>query len=593
MEAARQLRRTLGAALALLPHTEEGSWDPRSIGERIDRLKALRRDQDRLKGEVLSALRGIPWYLEVFDFLPAVRRRRDRRLLWPLIERELPLPELGSSGFEGPLLEHLRSLDAPRRAEVDLLCWIQEELAAVPADSALWDAVRAAPSPILAVPQLLDVGLRHRLFLLAGRYWEGRWLHEMEELLSDVESPPLPPAEARLARFRRIAKLTPVLVSTLFRSPRVFDYYDPEEGRGHPLLECLDLLIVDEGGQVPPDLGAAVLGLAQRAVVIGDEHQIEPIWGIHRRVDSANFKAVGLDSLDPDLDPLRAASSSLLRAAQRSTRFTSAPRRDGTLLREHRRCVPEVIAYCNALVYGGQLEPHREALPSSPLPALGWGHVRSEAKRLRGSWTNPGEAWAIARWLTARRDQIEAFYGRPMEEVVGVVTPFSAQRTELLKALTPAKKPGRKKKRRQGEDDDPLPLAEIGTVHTFQGAEREIMIFSPVYSAPTAPRKRFFDDGKNMLNVAVSRAKDSFLVFGDMELFDPMSPAPSGVLATHLFRAPENEIPDLSPLPGAVAPGGRGEASGASAPQPGGAPRDPGRRLPGQPRAATGGLPPT
>jgi phosphatidylserine/phosphatidylglycerophosphate/cardiolipin synthase-like enzyme len=45
-----------------------------------------------------------------------------------------------------------------------------------------------------------------------------------------------------------------------------------------------------------------------------------------------------------------------------------------------------------------------------------------------------------------------------------------------------------------------------------------------------------------MLNVAVSRAKDSFLVFGDMEIFQPGQRTPSGLLATHLFQDPEQEI---------------------------------------------------
>ncbi|MCB1033449.1 MAG: AAA family ATPase, partial [Acidobacteria bacterium] len=504
---ALELEERLEAAARVAAREEEGTWDLETLGRRLASLEDQRRDRGRLRKELLAALKSLPWYLELFSFLPPLRHRRDRWLAWPLIERELPLPELGSSGFEAKLLDHARSLEAPQAEEIELLGWIREELARLPEDSPLRETLEGTASPARAVPLLLDVGLRHRLFHLAGRYWEGRWLQEMEELLSDVEAPSLPPPEARLLRFRRLAKLTPVLVSTLFRSPRVFDYYDAEEGRGYPLLQGLDLLIVDEAGQVAPDVGAAVLPLARRAVVIGDEHQIEPIWGIHRRVDSANLRAVGLDPESRELEAMRASSSSLLRLAQRSTRFTAAPRRDGLLLKEHRRCVPEIIAYCNTLVYGGQLEPHREALASRSLPAMGWAHVKGEARPYRGSWVNPGEAWAIARWLRQHREELETLYGRPLDELAGVVTPFAAQRTELLKALTPEKPPrkkgrkGRSSDRQEGKEvepeEDPLPIAEVGTVHTFQGAEREIMIFSPVYSAETAPKKRFFDDGKN------------------------------------------------------------------------------------------------
>ena len=57
----------------------------------------------------------------------------------------------------------------------------------------------------------------------------------------------------------------------------------------------------------------------------------------------------------------------------------------------------------------------------------------------------------------------------------------------------------------------------LGTVHSLQGAERPIILLSPVYSKHAD--RHFIDMSKSMLNVTVSRAKDSFLVFGDMDVF--------------------------------------------------------------------------
>jgi hypothetical protein len=74
------------------------------------------------------------------------------------------------------------------------------------------------------------------------------------------------------------------------------------------------------------------------------------------------------------------------------------------------------------------------------------------------------------------------------------------------------------------------------------------VIFSPVYGLDHQ-RGLFFDRGPNMLNVAVSRAKDSFLVFGAMGLFrSDGRPRPSSVLARRLFATPDNEITDIEPL---------------------------------------------
>ena len=51
-----------------------------------------------------------------------------------------------------------------------------------------------------------------------------------------------------------------------------------------------------------------------------------------------------------------------------------------------------------------------------------------------------------------------------------------------------------------------------------------------------------------MLNVAVSRAKDSFFVIGDMDIFDPVLSTPSGLLAQYLFAAEDHELRD-APVP--------------------------------------------
>lgn len=67
------------------------------------------------------------------------------------------------------------------------------------------------------------------------------------------------------------------------------------------------------------------------------------------------------------------------------------------------------------------------------------------------------------------------------------------------------------------------------------------MLFSPVYSKHEDGS--FIDSDSSMLNVAVSRAKDSFLVFGDMDLFElqPGS-SPRGLLATYLFASASNAL---------------------------------------------------
>ena len=91
---------------------------------------------------------------------------------------------------------------------------------------------------------------------------------------------------------------------------------------------------------------------------------------------------------------------------------------------------------------------------------------------------------------------------------------------------------------RIGKDDGEM---TVGTVHSLQGAERPLVIFSPTYSQDADGG--FMDRSRSMLNVGVSRAKDNFLVFGDMSIFNPADKgAPRGLLASFLFANENNAI---------------------------------------------------
>ncbi|NMN70933.1 AAA domain-containing protein [Rhizobium sp. 57MFTsu3.2] len=81
----------------------------------------------------------------------------------------------------------------------------------------------------------------------------------------------------------------------------------------------------------------------------------------------------------------------------------------------------------------------------------------------------------------------------------------------------------------------------IGTVHALQGAERPIVIFSPVYSKHADGG--FIDASPSMLNVTVSRAQNSCLVFGDMDVMSAAKAgSPRAILADFLFASEKNAL---------------------------------------------------
>ena len=508
-------------------------------------------DLRRLVSEIDEAITSVTFWEDLLAFLPPIRARRDDKVLGPFRRRGWEcLPELGGSAYrEVARTAAAEALSEAREERLRIEVRMAEEHELVQRISALsqWlpyggeeadvpGLVQRALDSEMELEQLLDRTLRRRLFHLAARYWEGRWLREVLALHdSDPDFGRRQGEAACRQRFRRFAKLTPISVSTFFMLPRLFDYFDPEAGEGRPLTECLDLLIVDEAGQTLSEVGAPALQYAKRAVVVGDRYQIEPIWGIDRVLDRANQKRAGIDLEGSKGDAFRCSGEgSLMLLAERASRLGEEDGSPGIMLTEHWRCRPEIIEYCTQLVYG-RLEPKRSPASDPYLPCFGWAHLAHRAQKRRGSWVNPGHAWAIAEWLHRRRSELEEQYGALAN--IGIVTPFRPQAIEIGRALR----------------DFDLKTIEVGTVHTFQGGEKDLVLFSPTYSADSPPNY-FFDITPNMLNVAVSRARESFLVFGDMSIFRPPvagqgAGTPSGLLAKFLFARPEQEITDVESVP--------------------------------------------
>ncbi|HZF14072.1 MAG TPA: AAA domain-containing protein [Thermoanaerobaculia bacterium] len=506
------------------------------------RLSAALNEQKQLADEVqqlrLSWLRHAnaqPLWWSLFSFLPPVRERVRLRNLEFLITHGLKL-EANPHSILQQLEMRVSERDARLQEAKQAVETVERDLEGLSARRERWSAWRTRHSfdesqrPLL---EWLDTSLRYRAFLLATHYWEGKWLLEREEDIRQGHEDKSSRAK-QWRRWQRYAKLTPCFASTFHMAPRFFSTW---EGKDLPFVNAIDLLIVDEAGQVSPEVAGATFGLARRALVVGDVLQIEPVRSLSRQVDRGNLEEAGLAATPEDHDRLStlgitATEGSVMAVAQGASRYQRGEGERGLLLREHRRCVPEIIQYCNQLAYHGRLEAKRPGISGYPLPHLGYAHVPGKAERAGASWRNPIEAEVLATWIAAHAREIEGYYaatGWRIEELLAVVTPFAAQAKAIRAAL-----------RRSGIHD-----LTIGTVHRLQGAERKVVLFSPVYDCLYSERY-FFDQGVNMLNVAVSRAQDSFLVFGDMSLFDPrQSHRASGLLAKHLFSSPDNEITDV------------------------------------------------
>ncbi|GGE15923.1 hypothetical protein GCM10011571_16930 [Marinithermofilum abyssi] len=373
----------------------------------------------------------------------------------------------------------------------------------------------------------LDTSLRFLAFQLATHYWEGRWLLEMKKPLHKSKSP-----SNLKKQWHRYAKLTPCMVSTVYKIPKWFCGYKPKErGKGTDpdyLTEFIDLLIIDEAGQVSPELAAPSFALAKNALVIGDVMQIEPVSNITRAVDRGNLFGCNVVNdeetvVEMEDKGMTVTTGSVMKIAQRRSKYQVVENFGGMFLAEHYRCLREIINYCNVLAYDGELEPSRDsACKYNFLPALGYAHIEGTVEKAsRSGKFNILEAEAIARWVKENAKQIEHTSEKKIGESLGIVTPFRYQAALIRQFL---KELGFRN-------------ITVGTVHALQGAERDIILFSPVEGGANP----FYDNNLNLLNVAVSRAKDSFLIFGNMNTFGTVPGKPSNILRSFVYKK-ENEI---------------------------------------------------
>ncbi len=376
----------------------------------------------------------------------------------------------------------------------------------------------------------MDTGIRYESFMLSVHYYEGRWLLECFDRIKKNETDKKSEISKRKFWYR-MAKLTPCFVSTFYMIPKFLqngEFGNNDQWVKNYFLNFIDILIIDEAGQASPEVCLPLSMLAKKAIFVGDVYQIEPVWSVERYSDIPNIKAyIGEEYISSLIESgYSAHSGNLMTIAKRHSNFQKFSE-GGMYLTEHRRCLPDIIQYCNELTYENKLIPmRRNDREGFILPNMLHIDCKGNSTKKGGSRKNEFEAEAIARWIANNSSKFVEYYNALEKEdksevlisdIIAVVTPFKAQ-ANLIRNLL----------RRSG-----FGSITVGTVHSLQGAERRIVVFSTVYDSKDG-NSYFFDSGVNMLNVAVSRAKDSFVVFGDSDILKPGNTKPSEILAKYL-----------------------------------------------------------
>jgi very-short-patch-repair endonuclease len=261
--------------------------------------------------------------------------------------------------------------------------------------------------------------------------------------------------------------------------------------------QMFDVAIIDESSQ--SNLFAiSVLLRAKKIIVVGDDNQISP-------------ENVGSDisEISDLMNRYLSGIPHYRRYELKTSLFDLASQMFGSkiVLKEHFRCVPDIIQFSNDLMYGGDMNPLR--LPTAaermepPVVAI---HVPEGFRMESTKSLNRPEAEALVAYIKLCCKDIR-YSGKTM----GVISLQGPDQANLIEELL---------REELGAEEMANRALTCGDAYNFQGDERDIMFLSMV----AAPNKRIGVLNKRSdmqrFNVAASRARDQMILFHSVTLKD-------------------------------------------------------------------------
>lgn len=318
------------------------------------------------------------------------------------------------------------------------------------------------------------------------------------------------------ALFQTLSILTPVISTTFASAGRLFKHVPIVNAAHAPLGLC----IIDEAGQAIPAAAVGILARCNKALVVGDPYQIEPVVGSEVKLF---MKLLGKD-ID---DRYRDFDSSVQALADSSNpighyREGEEDQKEwiGCPLIIHRRCVSPMFEISNEISYGNsmlnetpELNPEKKGdritFESFYLPSSQWINVT-------GHENGNKDHYVAAQGERAKEIVLTAFAKKRSDERVPslyIISPFSTVAHGMREALKACRPDDVNEK-----DWDDFLENNIGTVHKFQGKEAQEVIFMLGCDSSASGAVGWVNP--NIVNVAASRAKQRLYVIADCNVWE-------------------------------------------------------------------------
>lgn len=242
-----------------------------------------------------------------------------------------------------------------------------------------------------------------------------------------------------------------------------------------------DLMVMDEASQCSNALALLPMARCKRAIFVGDQNQLQPVI-----VMSSAKNAALMHSFDiPAAYDYKKNSilSTLLKIGSLS-KFI--------LLREHYRCNDKIIQFSNQKYYDNEL---KLCSTLHNVDALKLIDVKSGAANEKNTSTEEIKAL------------LEEIKHSPYKEKA-IITPYRRQAERIQQALY----------------EHHIEDIKVGTIHTFQGDEKDqIILCSGISEASQSGSFNWLKNNQELINVATTRAKENLTMICDVKRIEELS----------------------------------------------------------------------
>ncbi|MCI8482721.1 MAG: AAA family ATPase [Lachnospiraceae bacterium] len=263
---------------------------------------------------------------------------------------------------------------------------------------------------------------------------------------------------------KKLQEVFPIIATTCISAHKL--------GEPAPMF---DMVIVDEASQCNTAVSLVPVIRGTSLMLVGDPQQLNPVIQLEEMTNQKLRKRYGVSE---EYDYRKNSIYKTFLACDAVS--------DEVLLHYHYRCHEKIIGFNNRKYYNEKLCIRSKSKEEDPLLYLDVKDSLGEEKN-----TAPGEVEEIIKYAAQNPDK-----------TIGVITPFVNQRKLLEETIKGAC----------------LTNVDCGTVHAFQGDEKDIVLFSTAITGQTQTGTyQWLKNNKELINVATSRAKDKLIILSDMK----------------------------------------------------------------------------